>query len=105
MSGADFQRLCAFDPGTGNELHDVTFADGRFEEWLTLPDGTRNLGSRGTYTVFRDRIEFGEIGLNATFSFRWSFDGTQLVLSDLADDHGDCIAEVVLSGQPWTLVE
>ena len=50
--------------------------------------------------MFRDRIEFEEIGLNVTFSFRWWFDGTGLVLSDLADDHGGCIVKVVLSGQP-----
>ena len=106
ITGDDWQTRCGTEPpGFVETRQDVTFADGNLEQWNTSKGGKPELGFRATYTVFRDRVEFNELGLDAPLSFRWTFDGTTLVLSGLEDDHGECAHHIVWETNPWTLAK
>ena len=106
ITGDDWRTRCGTEPpGFVETRQEVTFANGNLEQWSTSKGGKRELGFRATYTVFRDRVEFDELGIDAPLSFRWTFDGSTLVLSDLKDDHGECSHHVVWETNPWTLAK
>jgi TRAP-type C4-dicarboxylate transport system substrate-binding protein len=106
ITGDDWQKRCGTEPsGFVETREDVTFAGGNLEQWNTSKGGRRELGFRATYTVFRDRVEFDELGADAPLSFHWTFDGSTLVLSGLEDDHGECAHHVVWETNPWTFAK
>ena len=57
-------------------------------------------GFLGTYNVFRDQIELGDGAVPLVA--HWTFDGTNLVFSDL--ENGRCDDEVVWTTHPWVLI-
>ena len=65
-------------------------------------DGTEETGVAGTYEVFRDHVEIELIDIDGTYRARWSFDGTNLVLTEVT---GECVGQTILSAHPWNLVE
>jgi TRAP-type C4-dicarboxylate transport system substrate-binding protein len=62
--------------------------------------GRQEIAWRGTYTVFRDRIELNDAG--STMTARWTFDGTNLTLADL-DGAPGCGDATVWTTHPWVL--
>jgi TRAP-type C4-dicarboxylate transport system substrate-binding protein len=87
----------------GEWYFETTLRDGSAEQWVWIggPDGRQEPGWFGSYTVFRDRIELIESS-GYTFTPRWSFDGTTLLLSDI--DSEPCDGVVVWTTHPWVLV-
>ena len=82
------------------------FENGLLRQLIPLDDGTFEFGPyRATYTVVRDHVEILEVGASAPYSFHWTFDGTQLTVSDPADDSGDCIVRATFVSHPWVLFE
>ena len=78
---------------------DLILGDGRIELFESVNGGDRQPGWTGTYSVFRDQIEIqGDYSINA----HWTFDGTNLVLSDV--ETADCADSVIWTTHPWTLV-
>jgi TRAP-type C4-dicarboxylate transport system substrate-binding protein len=101
--------LLACDDGETSEqstydetLHTLTLNDGSAEMFVEYGGrgGTRDFGWSGTYTVFRDRIELTDSA--GTMTARWTYDGTDLTFSDLADYPG-CGDVVVWTTHPWAL--
>jgi len=66
------------------------------------PDGKQEVGWTGTYRIFRDTFELTEEGATESLAATWSFDGKQLVLSDMRTDL--CDHRTVWTTHPWVLV-
>ena len=82
------------------------FENGLVEHLIPLDDGTFEFGPfRATYTVVRDRVEILEVDASAPFSFHWTFDGTQLILSDPPTTPAIASCRGVWVSHPWVLVE
>ncbi len=71
MPGA--HRIGDIETGTTYELK---LSDGHQQTWVIPVEGGRAIGNRGTYTVFRDRIEFHDPGGITTA--RWSLGRSEL---------------------------
>ncbi len=65
------------------------------------PGGEREVGWSGTYRIFRDTLELDD-GEDEPLAATWSFDGKQLVLSDMRTDL--CDHQTVWTTHPWVLV-
>lgn len=76
----------------------------RVRQWWTPTDGSssREIGWSGAYTLFRDQIKLTEDGApGGDIIATWSFDGKQLVISDLDVDWCDAIS--AWTSHPWVL--
>jgi TRAP-type C4-dicarboxylate transport system substrate-binding protein len=79
---------------------ELTLGDGQLEQFESVNGDDPEPGWVGTYTVFRDQIEIqGDYSIDA----RWTFDGTNLVLSDV--ETPNCADAVIWTTHPWVLVE
>ena len=78
----------------GSNVSQTTYAVGHPEELET--------GWSGTYRTFRDTIELIESGIDVPLTATWTFDGTNLVLSDMRTD--SCDHPTVWTTHPWELV-
>ena len=105
VTDEDFEKVCGGEIDDFESTEYAVFEDGRLEHLIPHEDGTVEIGFKATYTVVRDRVEILELGTSTPASYHWTFDGTQLVLSDLADDFGDCTHHGVWESHPWVLVE
>lgn len=63
------------------------------------PDGRREIGIAGTYSLFRDRF-VGKGSNGDTLRARWSFDGTNLRFSDFGFPGA---YRLVWASEPWSL--
>jgi TRAP-type C4-dicarboxylate transport system substrate-binding protein len=63
--------------------------------------GEQEVGWAGSYRIFRDTLELDD-GEDEPFAATWSFDGKQLVLSDMRTDF--CDNRTVWTTHPWVLV-
>jgi TRAP-type C4-dicarboxylate transport system substrate-binding protein len=106
VTDEDFEQVCDVEIDDDFESTEyAVFENGRLEHLVPNEDGTLEIGFKATYSVVRDRVDLLEPGATQPLSFHWTFDGTQLVLSDLADDYGECAHRGVWESQPWVLVE
>ena len=69
---------------------------------FAYPGGEQEVGWTGTYRIFRDTFELLEEGTDEPLAMTWSFDGKQLVLSDMRTDF--CDHRTVWTTHPWVLV-
>jgi TRAP-type transport system periplasmic protein len=70
---------------------------------LTGPGGSPELGWRGTYQVFRDRVDFHEDDTGIVLSTTWTMVGDRLTLDDLQG--GNCGDANVWTLHPWIKVD
>jgi TRAP-type C4-dicarboxylate transport system substrate-binding protein len=105
VTDEDFEQVCGGEIDDFESTEYAVFENGRLEHLIPLPDGTVEIGFKATYTVVRDRVDILEVGTSAPLSFHWTFDGTHLVLSDLADDFGECTHRGVWESHPWVLTD
>jgi hypothetical protein len=79
---------------------EVVFDHGSVTQYEQPDGGTKDIGWRGTYQVFRDTLELTEGGTTAPFTVTWSLKGSTLTLSNLKNGHCDDVA--TWSIHPWT---
>jgi TRAP-type C4-dicarboxylate transport system substrate-binding protein len=79
----------------------LTLEDGRLEQLESFDGGEFEPGFIGSYEVFRDWIELADS--MGRFTTHWTFDGTNLVLSDM--EGGECGDEIVWTTHPWIRVD
>jgi TRAP-type C4-dicarboxylate transport system substrate-binding protein len=60
-------------------------------------------GTRGSYTLFRDRIEFHTP--DGTITARWSFDGKALTFTDFAAAEAAGVLTVLWASHPWVKID
>ena len=96
ITAEDYASLPEFDPD--EEGTTTMVVDGNM---LTLFTPGGDVGFAGTYTVFRDQIEV--TSPDDTVSANWSFDGQQLVFTNVTPDQSPF--EVTWESHPWQLVE
>ncbi len=102
---ADVVTAChgKLPPGAGpipaHNTLEVVFDRGIVTQFEQADGGTKDIGWRGTYQVFRDTLEFTEDNTSATFTVTWSLNGSTLTLSNL--QNGQC-ADVSVWAHPWT---
>jgi TRAP-type C4-dicarboxylate transport system substrate-binding protein len=91
---ADFEAACDTRP-PGLAAHstlEVVFDHGSVTQYEQPAGGTKDIGWRGTYQVFRDTLELTENGTTAPFTVTWSLHGSTLILSNLKNGHCDDVA-------------
>lgn len=88
--------VTALGPGTA----EVVFNHGAVTQYEQHGGGTKEIGWRGTYQVYRDTLELTEGGTAATFTVTWSLNGSTLTLSNLQNGHCDDVA--AWTAHPWT---
>jgi TRAP-type C4-dicarboxylate transport system substrate-binding protein len=90
-------------PGDVDEFQ-LTLRSGDLEQFISVNGGGLEPAFIGYYNVFRDTFEFGDGP--TPFTAHWSFDGRDLVLSDLTHpfDH-DCVHAVVWTTHPWVRID
>ena len=100
FSPSDAPADCPLEGHPDGTLFTLTLDNGSVEMWVQLggAGSERELGWAGPYTVFRDRIQLG------TMSARWSFDGDELMFSDMQDVLS-CGDVVVWATHPWVLAQ
>jgi TRAP-type transport system periplasmic protein len=76
---------------------EIVFDHGNVTQYEQPDGGTKDIGWRGTYRVFRDTIEFTED--HPTFTVTWALHGSTLTLSNLRNGHCD---DVAVWAHPWT---
>jgi TRAP-type C4-dicarboxylate transport system substrate-binding protein len=100
---ADFLAACHKPPpGPGAPAHgtlEVVFHHGDVIQYEQPDGGTKDIGWRGTYQVFRDTLELTEAGTGATMTLTWSLHGSTLTLSNLQNGHCD---DVSVWAHAWT---
>jgi TRAP-type C4-dicarboxylate transport system substrate-binding protein len=77
----------------------LSLRHGSFVLYQRHPDGRREIGIAGTYSLFRDRF-VGKGSNGDTLRARWSFDGTHLRFSDFGYPGA---YRLVWASEPWTL--
>jgi TRAP-type C4-dicarboxylate transport system substrate-binding protein len=85
------------------EFDEVVFENVLEDSSITqyaYPGGKREVGWTGTYRIFRDVFELDDG--EETLAMTWSYDGKQLVLSDMRTDF--CDHRTVWTTHPWVLV-
>ena len=99
LSPSDAPADCPLEPPV-ETLFTMTLANGSVEMWAQVggAGSERELGWAGPYAAFRDRIELG------TMTARWSFDGDELMFSDM-EDVLSCGDVVVWATHPWVLAQ
>jgi hypothetical protein len=106
VTDEDFEQMCDVEIDDDFESTEyAVFENGRLEHLVPNEDGTLEIGFKATYSVVRDRVDILEQGTTQPLSFHWTFDGTQLILSDLTDDYGECAHRGVWESHPWVLVD
>jgi hypothetical protein len=97
-SGCDSPNL--FDPAELSPnvvlVEQITLEDGRIEQLVSFDGDKFEPGFEGTYDMFRDRVEIRDAA--GAFTVQWTFDGTNLVLSDI--EGGGCDDEVFWTSFP-----
>jgi len=98
---ADFQAACGTRPPglPADSTLEVVFDHGSVTQYEQPDGGTKDIGWRGTYQVFRDTLELTEENSTATFTVTWSLKGSTLTLSNLQNGHCD---DVATWAHPWT---
>jgi TRAP-type C4-dicarboxylate transport system substrate-binding protein len=105
-SRAEFLAAChgTLPPGAGpipaHSSLEVVFDHGTVTQYERPAGGTKDIGWRGTYQVFRDTLELTENGTEAPFTVTWSLKGSTLTLSNMKN--GSCDGVAVWSLHPWT---
>jgi TRAP-type C4-dicarboxylate transport system substrate-binding protein len=101
---ADVMTAChgKLPPGTipAHVSLEVVFERGSVTQYEQPAGGTKDIGWRGTYQVFRDTLELTEGGTGAPFTVTWSLKGSTLTLSNLKNGRCDDVA--VWAIHPWT---
>jgi hypothetical protein len=99
----DDLRGCSDWEGSEEANHDenlftLILDDGSVEMFVEYGGrgGRQDVAWSGTLTIFRDRVELD------TMTARWTFDGTNLTFSDLANYAG-CGDVTVWTTHPWVL--
>jgi TRAP-type C4-dicarboxylate transport system substrate-binding protein len=96
---------CDVEPPHDVIHYRLVIGDGTGTIYVTYPDQPEVLGGRFDYEVFRDRITIIDPAAPAReMSARFTFDGTNLVFSDL-QNAPSCADEVIMASGPWALVE
>lgn len=103
---ADILTAChsALPPGAGplpaHSTLEVVFNHGSVTQYEQPDGGTKDIGWRGTYVVFRDTLQLTEAETGASFTVTWSLKGATLTLTNLKNGHCDDVA--TWSIHPWT---
>jgi TRAP-type C4-dicarboxylate transport system substrate-binding protein len=103
---ADILTAChgTLPPGVGplpaHSTLEVVFDHGTVTQYEQPDGGTKDIGWRGTYVVFRDTLELTEAETGAAFTVTWSLNGATLTLSNLKN--GQCDGVATWSIHPWT---
>ncbi|WP_457113141.1 TRAP transporter substrate-binding protein [Marmoricola sp. URHA0025 HA25] len=97
---ADFQAACDTRPPglPARSTLEVVFDHGSVTQYEQPAGGTKDIGWRGSYQVFRDTLELTENGTTAPFTVTWSLNGSTLALSNLQNGHCD---DVAVWSHPW----
>ncbi len=96
-SGCDSPNIAGID-----EMYmELTLDDGQLEQLGWVNGGDAEPGFIGPFNVFRDQIELGDD--TPPIIARWTFDGTNLVFSDM--ENGRCDDVVVWTTHPWVLID
>jgi hypothetical protein len=86
--------------GSAHPTDEMVFDHGNITQYEVHPDGTKDIGWRGTYQVYRDTLELTEDDTAARFTVTWSLNGSTLTLSNLQNGHCDDVAAWTM--HPWT---
>ncbi|HZN83723.1 MAG TPA: TRAP transporter substrate-binding protein DctP [Mycobacterium sp.] len=100
---ADIVAACHATPPPGTPAHttlEVVFDHGNLTQYQQTNGGTRDIGWRGTYQVFRDTLELTEAGTTAPMTLTWSLNGSTLTLSNLRNEY-NCLDAAVWA-HAWT---
>jgi TRAP-type C4-dicarboxylate transport system substrate-binding protein len=84
----------------GQGTAEVVFDHGTVTQYEQPDGGTKDIGWRGTYQVYRDTLELTEDGTSHPFTVTWSLNGSTLTLSNLQNGHCDDVA--AWTSRPWT---
>jgi hypothetical protein len=76
-------------PDSGAQQPDVVFDHGSATQYEQSDGGTKEIGRRGTYQVFRDTLELTENDTVTPFTLTWSLNSSTLTLSNLKNGHCD----------------
>jgi len=82
-------------------VQEIVVENGSIKQY-GYPGGEKEGGWTGTYRIFRDTFELLEEGTDEPLAMTWSFDGKQLVLSDMRTEF--CDHRTVWTTHPWVLV-
>jgi TRAP-type transport system periplasmic protein len=99
---ADIVAACHGTPPPSTPAHntlEVVFDHGSVTQYEQPDGGTKDIGWRGTYQVFRDTLELSEAGTTASLTVTWSLRGSTLTLSNLKNGHCD---DVAVWAHAWT---
>lgn len=96
-SRAEFLAACHGEspPGITVPAHstlEVVFDHGSVTQYEQPADGTKEIGWRGTYQVFRDTLELTENDTATPFTVTWSLKRSTLTLTNLQNGHCDDVA-------------
>jgi len=102
---ADIQTACHGNvppdvTGIGQGTGEVVFDHGTVTQYEQPAGGTKDIGWRGTYQVYRDTLELTEDGTTHPFTVTWSLNGSTLTLTNLRNGHCDDVA--AWTSRPWT---
>ena len=86
--------------GIGQGTAEVVFDHGTVIQYEQPDGGTKDIGWRGTYQVYRDTLELTENGTTHPFTVTWSLNGSTLTLTNLRNGRCDDVA--AWTGRPWT---
>jgi TRAP-type C4-dicarboxylate transport system substrate-binding protein len=98
----DILTACHGTPPPGAAAHgtlEVVFDHGNVTQYEQPDGGTKDVGWRGTYQIFRDTLELTEDGTTHAFTVTWSLHGSTLTLSNL--HNGRCDDVAAWTSRPW----